>query len=224
VAIAANLDGPTLGEAIETAFEVVNPILPEGVTLGLAGQAQAMQESVRQFKLALLLGLLVIYMVLAAQFESLFHSFTVMLAVPLAMVGSLGALWVTGNTLNLFSVIGIILLFGLVTKNSILLIDFANQLREQGVDKREAIRTAAPIRMRPVLMTAVALIFAVLPAAIGVGPGAESRAPMAIATASGMFSSTALTLLVVPVFYLLVDDAAEWLKARFRRLFGSEKA
>jgi HAE1 family hydrophobic/amphiphilic exporter-1 len=223
VAIAANLDGLTLGEAIEAAFEVADPILPEGVTMGLAGQAQAMQESVQQFKLALLLGLLVIYMVLAAQFESLFHSFTVMLAVPLAMVGSLGALWVTGHTLNLFSVIGIILLFGLVTKNSILLIDFANQLREEGMDKREAIRTAAPIRMRPVLMTAIALIFAVLPAAIGVGPGAESRAPMAIATASGMFSSTLLTLIVVPVFYLLVDDAAEWLKSGFRSLFGSKQ-
>jgi HAE1 family hydrophobic/amphiphilic exporter-1 len=223
VAIAANLDGLTLGEAIEEAFLVANPILPEGVTLSLAGQAQAMQESVQQFTLALLLGLLVIYMVLAAQFESLFHSFTVMLAVPLAMVGSLGALWATGHTLNLFSVIGIILLFGLVTKNSILLIDFANQLREQGVDKREAIRTAAPIRMRPVLMTAIALIFAVMPAAIGVGPGAESRAPMAIATAAGMFSSTLLTLIVVPVFYLLVDDAAEWLKAGFRHLFGSKQ-
>jgi len=223
VAIAANLDGLTLGEAIEETFRVADPILPEGVTLGLSGSAQAMQESVRQFKLALLLGLLVIYMVLAAQFESLFHSFTVMLAVPLAMVGSLGALWITGHTLNLFSLIGIILLFGLVTKNSILLIDFANQLRAKGVDKREAIRRAAPIRMRPVLMTAIALIFAVLPAAIGFGPGAESRAPMAIATAAGMFSSTLLTLIVVPVFYLLVDDAAEWLKAGFRRLFGSKQ-
>jgi HAE1 family hydrophobic/amphiphilic exporter-1 len=143
--------------------------------------------------------------------------------VPLAMVGSLGALWVTGNTLNLFSVIGIILLFGLVTKNSILLVDFANQLREEGLDKREAIRRAAPIRMRPVLMTAIALIFAVLPAAIGLGPGAESRAPMAIATGAGMFSSTLLTLIVVPVFYLLVDDAAEWVKSGFGRLFGSKE-
>ena len=126
-------------------------------------------------------------------------------------------------TLNLFSLIGIILLMGLVTKNSILLVDFANQLREEGVDKREAIRTAAPIRMRPVLMTAIALIFAVLPAAIGVGPGAESRAPMAIATAAGMFSSTLLTLIVVPVFYLLIDDGAEWLKSRLRRFFGLEQ-
>jgi HAE1 family hydrophobic/amphiphilic exporter-1 len=222
VSIAANLDGLKLGEAIGEAFRVAEPILPEGVTFGLAGQAEAMQESVRQFTLALLLGLLVIYMVLAAQFESLFHSFTVMLAVPLAMVGSLGGLWITGHTLNLFSVIGIALLFGLVTKNSILLVDFANQLRERGMDKREAIRTAAPIRMRPVLMTAIALIFAVLPAAIGLGPGAESRAPMAIATACGMFSSMLLTLIVVPVFYLLVDDAADWLKSGFSRLFGSK--
>jgi HAE1 family hydrophobic/amphiphilic exporter-1 len=159
-------------------------------------------------------------MVLAAQFESLVHPFTVMLALPLSMVGALGGLLASGNSLNLFSLIGILLLFGLVTKNSILLVDYANKLRNDGMDKIEAIRTAAPIRMRPVLMTALSMIFGVLPAAIGIGPGAESRTPMAIATAAGMFSSTLLTLLVVPVFYVLFDDAAEAAKRGFRRLFG----
>ena len=217
VRVAANLSGRTLGEAIADAQAVAREILPEGARLVLAGQAEAMREGAQQFALAIGLGILVIYMVLAAQFESLVHPLTVMLALPLAMVGALGGLLVTGNTLNLFSMIGILLLFGLVTKNSILLVDYANQLRARGLDKREAIRQAAPVRMRPVLMTALSMIFGVLPAAIGLGPGAESRQPMAVATAAGMFSSTLLTLLVVPVFYLLLDDAAEWLRALFRR-------
>ncbi len=167
------------------------------------------------------LAILVIYMVLAAQFESLVHPLTVMLALPLAMVGALGGLLATGNTLNLFSMIGIILLFGLVTKNSILLVDYANQLRREGLDKVEAMERAAPVRMRPVLMTAISMIFGVLPAALGIGPGAETRAPMAIATAAGMFSSTVLTLLVVPVFYLVFDDLADLVKRGFRRIFGA---
>ena len=156
-------------------------------------------------------------MVLAAQFESLVHPLTVMLALPLSLVGALGALLAAGMTINLFSLIGIILLFGLVTKNSILLVDFANQLRREGLGKVEAMRKAAPIRMRPVLMTALSMIFGVLPAAVGVGPGAETRQPMAVATAAGMFSSTVLVLVVVPVFYLVIDDAAEWVRGLWHR-------
>ena len=155
-------------------------------------------------------------MVLAAQFESLIHPLTVMLALPLAMVGALVALFAAGMTLNLFSLIGIILLMGLVTKNSILLVDYANQLRDGGLSKVAAMRTAAPVRMRPVLMTALSMIFGVLPAALGVGPGEETRAPMAVAVAAGMFSSTLLTLIVVPVFYIVLDDAVEKLRAAFR--------
>ena len=158
------------------------------------------------------LEILVVHMVLAAQFESLIHPLPVMLALPLTVVGALGGLVGTGHTLNLFSRIGILLLFGLVTKNSILLVDYANQLRREGMDKREAIRRAAPVRMRPVLMAALSMIFGVLPAALGIGPGAESRAPMAIATAAGMFSSTLPTLIVVPVFCLLFDAAADVVK------------
>jgi len=219
VTIGANLsDGRTLGSAIEEARRVADEMLPEGVSLALSGQAQAMQEGAEQFVLALGLGVLVIFMVLAAQFESVVHPLTVMLALPLAMVGAILGLLLTGHTLNLFSMIGILLLFGLVTKNSILLVDYANQLRrEQGMDKLTAMRTAAPVRLRPVLMTAVSMIFGVLPAAIGIGPGSETRAPMAVASAAGMFSSMLLTLLVVPVFYLLFDDAAEALGRALRR-------
>jgi len=228
VTVASNLQGRTLGQAVEDAQRVAREVLPPNVTMALSGQAQAMQEGAGQFGLALGLGVLVIYMVLAAQFESLIHPLTVMLALPLAMTGALGGLWVmsffrSGMTINLFSMIGILLLFGLVTKNSILLVDYANQLRARGLDKVEAIRTAAPIRMRPVLMTAIAMIFGVLPAAFGLGPGAETRAPMAVASAAGMLSSTMLTLIVVPVFYLTLDDAAEWVKRRVRRLFGGAR-
>jgi Cu/Ag efflux pump CusA len=143
-----------------------------------------------------------------------------MLAVPFALVGALLGLLLTGNTINLFSMIGILLLFGLVTKNSILLVDYANQLHAEGLDKLAAVRKAAPIRMRPVLMTAISMIFGVLPAAFGVGPGAETRQPMAIATAAGMSSSMLLTLLIVPVFYLKLDDGVE----AIRRCCGAADA
>ncbi len=225
VTIGANLsEGRTLGTAIEDAQRVAAEILPEGVSLALSGQAEAMQEGAEQFALALGLGVLVIFMVLAAQFESLVHPLTVMLALPLAMVGALVGLLLGGHTLNLFSMIGILLLFGLVTKNSILLVDYANQLRREGMDKRTAMQTAAPVRLRPVLMTGVSMIFGVLPAAIGIGPGSETRAPMAVATAAGMFSSMLLTLLVVPVFYLLFDDAADFVKRGLRRVLGGRSA
>lgn len=223
VTITGNLIGKTLGEAIADAEDVAHEVLPPGVTLSPAGNAQSMQEGMDQFGIAIGLAVLVIYMVLAAQFESLVHPLTVMLALPLAMVGALGMLLVTGNTLNLFSLIGILLLFGLVTKNSILLVDYANQLRREGMSKTEAMRTAAPVRMRPVLMTAFSMIFGVLPAAVGIGPGSESRAPMAIATGAGMFSSTLLTLLVVPVIYLLFDDAADAVKRALRRVTGGAR-
>ena len=218
VTVSGNLEEKELGAAVAEAREIAAEILPEGVTLGLSGQAEAFQEGVAAFGVALGLAVLVIYMVLAAQFESLSHPLTVMLALPLALVGAFGGLFVRGMTLNLFSLIGMILLMGLVTKNSILLIDYANQLRAEGLDKVEAMRRAAPIRMRPVLMTAVSMIFGVLPAAIGVGPGAETRGPMAVASGAGMLSSTLLTLVVVPVFYLVLDDAILGVRKRLRRL------
>ncbi len=226
VEIRANLQGKQLGEAMEDA-QAIAAELPEGVTLAFGGNAESMADSAQQFGMMLGLAIIVIYMVLAVQFESFVHPLTVMLALPLAMVGAMTGLYFmsltgkVGMTINLFSLIGIILLFGLVTKNSILLVDYANQLRARGMDKVEAMRTAAPVRMRPVLMTAISMIFGVLPAALGLGPGAETRAPMGVATAAGMFSSTLLTLLVVPVFYLVLDDGVDWIRARVRRRSAS---
>jgi HAE1 family hydrophobic/amphiphilic exporter-1 len=217
VTVAANLEDLPVGSAIEQVRAIGDELLPEGVNVSFSGSAEAFLDSIREFGLALGLAVLVIYMLLAAQFESLVHPLTVMVALPLSMVGALGALLAGGMTINLFSVIGIILLCGLVTKNSILLVDFANHLRREGMNKVDAMRMAAPIRMRPVLMTAFSMILGVMPAAIGVGPGSESRQPMAVATAAGMFSSTLLTLLVVPVLYLALDDLSEWVRGRGRR-------
>jgi len=158
--------------------------------------------------------------VLAAQFESFLLPLSVMLALPFAMVGALGGLALFGMSLNLFSTIGIVLLLGLVTKNSILLVDYAQQLRAEGMETLPAILQAAPVRMRPVLMTALSMIFGVLPAAFGIGPGAETRAPMAVATGFGMLSSMLLTLLVVPLFYVFLDDAASFARTLPARLRG----
>ena len=217
VEITANFQDLSLDKAITITREITDEVLPAHLSLVLDGAAESMREAGEQFVLMLVLAVLVIYMVLAAQFESFVHPLTVMLALPFSMTGALGGLWLMGMSINLFSMIGIVLLIGLVTKNSILLVDYANQLRAAGMEKREAMRRAAPVRMRPVLMTALSMIFGVLPAALGIGPGSETRAPMAVATAAGMFSSMLLTLLVVPVFYLALDDLAEWVKGRFMR-------
>ena len=212
VKVMGNLDGVPLDAAVARAQAIAAEILPPHLSLRLSGDAEAMKEAGQQFVLMLVLAVLVIYMVLAAQFESFAQPLIVMIALPFSMVGALGGLWLGGMSLNLFSMIGIVLLIGLVTKNSILLIDYANQLRAEGRDPRDAITHAAPVRMRPVVMTALAMIFGVLPAALGIGPGAETRQPMAVATAAGMFSSTLLTLLVVPVFYLAIDDLKRFLR------------
>jgi len=214
VRISANLVDKDPGTALDEAMAIGAEILPDTVVLVPAGGMEEMVRSFGQLLFMQGLAVLLIYMILAAQFESFVHPLTVMLALPLAMVGAFGGLALGGMTLNIFSMIGIILLFGLVTKNSILLVDYANQLRTEGMDKVTAMTTAAPIRMRPVLMTALSMIFGVAPAALGIGPGSETRAPMAVAAGAGMISSTLLTLLIVPVFYLVLDDGVEWFRDR----------
>ncbi|MGE4653409.1 MAG: efflux RND transporter permease subunit [Myxococcota bacterium] len=213
VKIMANLVDLPLDEAVARAERVAAEILPAHISMRLSGDAEDMREAGAQFMQMLILAVLVIYMVLAAQFESFTQPLIVMIALPFSMVGALGGLYLMGMSLNLFSMIGIVLLIGLVTKNSILLIDYANQLRDLGATAEEAIRRAAPVRMRPVLMTALSMIFGVLPAALGIGPGSETRAPMAVATAAGMFTSMLLTLLIVPVFYITLENAREWLRS-----------
>jgi multidrug efflux pump subunit AcrB len=168
-------------------------------------------------------------MVLASQFESLVHPFTVMVALPLAFVGGFGLIWLVGwggalgwlplvpaMNFNLFSQIGLVLLVGLVTKNSILLVEFANQQRARGVDTRTAMVEAGRIRLRPILMTSVSTIAGIMPIAIGFGAGAESRRPMGIAVVGGMLTSTFLTLVIIPVVYTLFSDVAGWFGAKSR--------
>jgi HAE1 family hydrophobic/amphiphilic exporter-1 len=150
--------------------------------------------------------MILLYMVLASQFDSFLQPFIVMLAQPLAIVGGVAALWLFGQTLNIYSMIGMVLLIGLVAKNSILLVDLTNQRRNGGLAIDAALRNACPIRMRPVLMTSATVILALFPAALGLGAGAETNQPLAIAVIGGMISSTLLTLVVVPAVYSLVEN------------------
>jgi HAE1 family hydrophobic/amphiphilic exporter-1 len=167
-----------------------------------------------------MMGLLVAYMVLAAQFNAFTHPFTVLLALPFSVSGALLALWLAGQSMNVYSILGLILLMGIAKKNSIMLVDFTNQIRAQGVERHEALLRACPIRLRPILMTSIATIAGALPPALAIGPGAEVQRPMALALVGGMLVSTALTLFVVPAAYSLLDDVVSWNEERRRNKLG----
>jgi multidrug efflux pump subunit AcrB len=154
---------------------------------------------------------------LASQFNAFTHPFTVLLALPFSVSGALVALLLAGQSINVYSMLGIILLMGIAKKNSILLVDFTNQARASGMERHEALLYACPIRLRPILMTSVATIAGALPPAIAIGPGAELQRPMALSIVGGMIVSTAFTLFVVPSAYSLIDDAVAWNEARKRR-------
>ena len=168
------------------------------------------------------LAMVLLYMVLASQFDSFLQPFIVMLAQPLAIIGGVAALWATGQTLNIYSMIGLVLLIGLVAKNSILLVDLTNQRRAGGMGIDDALRDACPIRMRPVLMTSATVVLALLPAALGFGAGAETNQPLSIAVIGGMISSTLLTLVVVPAVYSLVENALSRRMSRSTAFFGQK--
>ncbi|MFZ5625615.1 MAG: efflux RND transporter permease subunit [Gemmatimonadota bacterium] len=210
----ANLaPGFTLGEALDSLDRIAREVLPPGTTTALAGESRELRESGSSLYFAFGLALLVVFMVLASQFESLVHPFTVLLAVPLAVTGALATLWVAGSTINLYSQIGMILLIGLVTKNSILLVEYANQLKERGLDTVSAVLESGRVRLRPIVMTSVATIMGAVPIALGLGAGSISRRPLGYAIVGGVFFSTILTLFLVPVVYTLLDR----LTARDRR-------
>jgi multidrug efflux pump len=212
--ITANLmPGFTLGEALDS-LNAAATMLPRGSSTALSGESREFAESGSALYVAFLLALLVVYMVLAAQFESLIHPFTVLMAVPLAVTGALVTLFITGSTLNLYSQIGMILLIGLASKNSILLVEYANQLRERGLGLLEATLEAGRVRLRPILMTAFATIFGALPIALGLSAGSESRQPLGYVIVGGMFVSTFLTLYLVPVVYVLFETLREKMGAR----------
>ena len=197
--------GFTLGEALDSLTAAATKVLPAGSTVELAGESREFKESGGALYFAFGLALVFVFMVLAAQYESLLHPFTVLLAVPLAVTGALMALWITKSTLNVYSQIGMILLIGLVSKNSILLVTYANQLRLEGHDALSAMREAGRIRLRPILMTSVATIFGAMPIALGLGAGAGSRRPLGYAIIGGMLLSTMLTLFLVPAVFVLFE-------------------
>lgn len=225
ITIFANLEHKqrVLGQAVEelTGF-MKDAQLPPGYGFGFTGNAEMMGESFGNLLFALLLAVIIVYMVLASQFESFIHPFTIMLSLPLSVIGALGALVLFDMTMSIFTMIGLILLMGLVTKNGILLVDYTNTLRERGLARNDAVLKAGPVRLRPILMTTFAMIFGMLPIATGTGAGSESRAPMAVAVIGGLIVSTLLTLLVIPVVYTLMDDlvhpsrwrVVRWLRGR----------
>jgi HAE1 family hydrophobic/amphiphilic exporter-1 len=214
ITLFASLEGIPLGQAIENLNAIAGRILPMDYFPKYKGQADTMAESFGFLLFAILLGVVMAYMVLASQFESFIHPFTVLLAMPLSFIGAFGALILTGKTISIFSFIGLILLMGLVKKNAILLVDYTNVLRARGVPRREAILQAGPVRLRPILMTTFAMVFGMLPVAFGVGEGAETRSPMGIAVIGGLLTSLFLTLVVVPAAYDLFDDWQHFLTRR----------
>jgi len=208
--ISANLaPGATLGEALPRVMGIVEEELPGGFSTALGGISREFVESSGAVYATFGIALIVIYLVLAAQFESFVHPLTVMLSVPLALLGALGGLVLAGDTMNLYSQIGLILLVGLVTKNSILLVDFANQERARGAPLLEALRAAGRIRFRPIVMTSLTSIFGAVPLAAAVGAGAESRRPIGTAIVTGLLFSTVFTLVVIPVVYHGITGIAE---------------
>jgi multidrug efflux pump len=193
--------GKTIGDGIEEMDRIAKSVLDESFSTALSGPSRDYAESSSNIVFAFLLALVLIYLVLAAQFESFIDPFTIMLTVPLALAGALLSLWISGKTLNIFSEIGIIMLIGLVTKNGILIVEFANQQKEKGVKLLEAAQFAAVSRFRPILMTSLATILGALPIALALGGGAKSRVSMGIVVIGGLFFSLVLTLFVIPAMY-----------------------
>lgn len=214
-------EGVALGDAINAIKEKVKAInLPTGYAVSWSGEAEDMAETFQYIFEALFLAVILIYLILAAQFESFVAPVSIMMSLPLSLVGVILTLYFTGDTLNIMSLIGLIMLMGLVTKNAILLVDYAKVLQNDGLDRKSALIKAGRTRLRPIIMTTAAMIFGMLPLALALGPGAEMRAPMARAVIGGLVTSTLLTLIMVPVVYAMLDDATIYVK----KLFGKKDA
>ena len=200
-----------LGDSVAQVRETAAQILPPGYGIKFVGQAEEFGKTVQNMIFVFALAMALLYMVLASQFNSFLQPLIIMLAQPLAIIGGVMALWLMGHSLNIYSMIGLVLLIGLVAKNSILLVDLTNQRREEGMAIDTALQDACPIRLRPVLMTSLTVILALLPAALGFGAGAETNGPLAVAVIGGMITSTLLTLVVVPAVYsLTMHGVARW--------------
>jgi len=209
IQVTANIYGVSAGD-FATQFTTAlknETTMPAGVSQASGGDEEMMAEAMPGLIKALLMGVLFIYLILAAQFESFMDPFAIVFSLPFGIIGALLALFLTGSNLSMMAMIGIIMLMGLVTKNAILLIDFAKQKRGEGEERGAALLLAASTRLRPILMTTLAMIFGMLPSALATGIGSEGRSPMAYTIIGGLITSTFLTLIVVPVIYTLLDDA-----------------
>jgi hydrophobe/amphiphile efflux-1 (HAE1) family protein len=217
VAIYAGTEGRPTGDVNADVQKAIQSIeLPDGVRMAVGGDAEQMAETLSAAGMALGIAVIFIYLVLASQFGSFLQPIAIMVSLPLSMIGVLLALLITGSTLNIFSVIGIVMLMGLVTKNAILLVDFTNHSQREGKSQLEAIMEAGQVRLRPILMTTLAMIFGMLPMAIGLGDGGEQQAPMGRAVIGGVITSTLLTLVVVPVAYTYLDNLGKRAAKYFR--------
>jgi len=204
--ITANLAYGDLGAAAGEATAIINRIpMPNGITATVSGQSEEMQASFQSMQFALALAIFLVYLVMASQFESLIHPFVILFTIPLALVGAIFALFITGTTINIVALIGVIMLAGIVVNNAIVLVDLINQLRSQGKDRFDAIMEAGSARLRPILMTSLTTALGLLPMAVGFGEGSEVRTPMAITVIGGLLVSTFLTLIIIPVVYSLLD-------------------
>lgn len=201
--------------AVQAAVAELPP--PDGLRVDVGGENEEMRRSFRHLALAFALAVLLVYMILAAQFESFIHPFTVLLSVPLALIGAFLTLWVFGAGINTVSLIGIVILVGIVNNDAVIKVDFINRMRREGMSTRDAVLAAGHARLRPIVMTTVTTMLALLPMMLGIGTGASLQAPLAMAVFGGLFTATALTLIVVPVVYELMDDLRERLTAHAGR-------
>ncbi|MCX7555719.1 efflux RND transporter permease subunit [Xanthomonadaceae bacterium JHOS43] len=215
--------GYTLGEAIEWVRQVADEELPDVAQIDFKGESREYQQAGGAVIFTFAMALLIVYLVLAAQFESFIHPVVIMLTVPLAVLGALIGLWITGGSLNLFSQIGIVMLVGLAAKNGILIVEFANQLRDEGRSVDDAIAEAASVRLRPILMTSVATIMGAVPLVVAGGPGSASRGTIGVVVISGVAFSTLLSLYVVPAFYRLLAPHTRSPEALARKIASLEE-
>jgi len=218
--LAAGANVGDVSSAIQAEIAKLN--VPAGYAITLGGETEQLAETTGYVLESLFLAIVLIYLILASQFGSFTQPIAIMMSLPLSLVGVMAALLVTGDTLNMMSMIGVILLMGLVTKNAILLVDNANQRRREGLPMFEALAEAGKARLRPIMMTTLAMIFGMLPIALGLGEGGEFRAPMARAVIGGLITSTALTLMVVPVIYTDFEGLAAWVKSKLVRAEDEE--
>jgi HAE1 family hydrophobic/amphiphilic exporter-1 len=202
-------------DAVRGAMAAVPP--PHGLRVEIGGENEEMRKGFRDLALAFSLALVLCFMLLAAEFESVLQPFIILLAVPLSAIGAALALWIGGAGMNTMSLIGLVILVGIVDNDAVVKLDFINQARREGMNRREAIRAAGHARFRPIVMNTITAVLGLLPMALGIGAGAELQAPLAMAVLGGLMSATALTLVVIPVSYDLTEEAKERLAARFRR-------